>query len=94
MAYLDEEKIDKKYLVPLTGIYNKLVFICPECDNDMLDYLDNWTFGFCDTDWGMMRLVECSKCGARFYSHSRGGHFYFLDVVEEGTNKFYKKTIE
>jgi len=82
--------IDLKYVIPFTGEYNASVFICPECDNNMIGETYANFVGFCDSPIGWVNIVECDKCFHKFYYHtSRWEYKAFLQTIELGKQKHY-----
>jgi hypothetical protein len=50
------------------GIYNNLVFICPECNSDIREEI--WNSSMFGERHGQVVMVSvCDKCGTKFYSH-------------------------
>lgn len=69
---LKMKDISQKWHVPTTkkGRYNRLVYICPECDNDMLETNFEFAAGFAEVFPGVGMVVERDKCGERYWCHA------------------------
>ena len=93
-------EIDLKYKIPLVGKYNKMVYICPECDEEISNdrkhkSLFDYIMGFADSHIGNVALVECPECFTKWFYHSRNNedfsHYeFFLEAVKNGTQKHFK----
>lgn len=81
-----------KYKVPLTGKYNVAVYECPYCGHSILDTFYNEICGFAESQWGVMKVVECPHCFEKYFSHLGHGdlsHFHW--AVKRGENKHFKE---
>lgn len=67
---MSDLKIDLKYIIPFVGEYNPSVFICPECNNNMMGKTYYDIIGFCDSPVGWVNIIECNKCFHKFYYHT------------------------
>lgn len=95
------EKIDLKYRIPLVGNYNKRVYVCPNCNEELLwgnkhgSLFDN-IIGFASAPIGEVAIIECPECFTKWYYHSRieegsGSHYtYFQYSIKDGTQKHFK----
>lgn len=82
--------INPKYRLKSFGKYTKAVYICPECDNDMVTTMYKNMKGFCSSSVGVLKVIECDKCFTNFSSHAMDFDYdLFLDTIEEGSNNFY-----
>ena len=94
IKFLAMEKIDIKYRKPLVGRYNKSVSRCLDCDHEFLKnpkygtIFDNIN-GFNDSHIGMVAMWECPVCFSKWFYHSEYHYDYFLDAVDDGTQKYY-----
>lgn len=70
--FLRMKDVPKKYHIPDTkkGQYNRLVCICPECDNNMCETNFEFAIGFASVPPAVVMVVACDKCGERYYSHA------------------------
>jgi transcription elongation factor Elf1 len=53
------------------GVYNRGIYTCPECDNDMVETTYEFAVGFTSVpgkEVGM--VIVCDKCGTRFWFHA------------------------
>jgi hypothetical protein len=91
MKSLSFKQVLKKYNVGEQGKYNKSIFTCNCCNNDMDGKLFINTFGFFSNNCGNMIVVECDKCFEKFYFHGDNMWIGFLDCINNGTSKFFKK---
>jgi len=86
--------VDLKYKTQLKGDRNKFPTLCPFCNHDFNLFdeygsiFDN-AIGFSDTNHGLMMIVECPICFNFNYFHGSGFYDYFLESIEEGTQKFF-----
>jgi len=93
-------KIDIKYKIPLTGRYNKMVYICPQCDAELRFGNEHGTIfdhivGFSSAQIGEVAVVECPVCFAKWYFHHAidahtSYYDYFLDRIDEGKQLHFK----
>lgn len=87
--------VAKEYKIPLTGYYNVSVYECKNCDNSMLDDLYDNIIGFADSNIGIVKIIECSKCFEKFYSHVDAyDYYYFLKEIKMGKQKHFDKVYE
>ncbi|MFW5847477.1 MAG: hypothetical protein ACOCVF_00970 [bacterium] len=92
-------KINSKYKIPLTGSYNRGVYICNNCnlkllgDNPFGGVADH-IIGFADSKIGLVCIIECPKCFEKWFFHVGFGglnyYDFFLDSIEMGYQKHYK----
>ena len=70
--FLKMTDIPKEWHIPTTkkGQYNRMVYICPECDNNMCETNFEYAVGFASVSSVVVMVVECNKCGERYYSHA------------------------
>lgn len=74
----------KEYKIPLTGEYNKNIYICPECGEELLEEnrfgnVYRHIIGFADSPNGLMAVVECPVCFTKFYFHAgKTGYMTFM----------------
>jgi len=88
-------EIAKEYKIPLAGYYNVSVYECKNCDNSMLDDLYDNIIGFADSNIGIVKIIECSKCFEKFYSHADAyDYYYFLKEIKLGKQKHFDKVYE
>ena len=83
------EKIDIKHKIPVVGKYTRGVYVCPHCDNNMLNRHFESIIGFADAYVGLVAVTECDKCFEKFYSHAGESYEYFLDCIDAGTQKHF-----
>ena len=93
--------IDKKYRIPLVGKYNRGVYVCPNCRlklafNEKHGTMYDHIIGFSSAYIGEVVILECPECFTKWYFHSGINtsldHYeYFLDMIENGTQKHFKK---
>lgn len=84
--------IAKEYKIPLVGYYNVSVYECKNCDNSMLDELYDNIIGFADSNIGIVKIIECSKCFEKFYSHADAyDYYYFLKEIKLGKQRHFDK---
>lgn len=87
-------KVDTKYKRPLVGRYNKSVSRCLNCDFEFLRNPKHGTIfdninGFNEAQIGMVAMWECPECFSKWYYHGWLHYDYFLDAVEDGTQKHF-----
>jgi hypothetical protein len=83
--------IDKRYKVPLVGVYNREVFECPKCGKNILHEYYEHICGIADANIGIVSIKECPKCFTKFYSHlSRLDYSILMDVIKKGENLHFK----
>ena len=100
---MDMCKIDPKYLIPLAGKYNAIVFACNhgDCycnlikDNRKYGGISENIIGFAESKWGTMMVIECPRCFKKWYchcriDHKRGYYKYFLESIKHGLQKHFK----
>lgn len=92
--YWKMKEIDSKYKTHLVGHYNKAVSRCLNCGLELYKDKSHGTIfdniiGFNDTNYGLMAIWECPVCFEKWYYHGIDHYDYFLDAVEEGTNKHF-----
>ena len=88
-------EVAKEYKIPLTGYYNVSVYECKNCDNSMLDDLYDNIIGFADSNIGIVKIIQCSKCFEKFYSHADAyDYYYFLKEIKMGKQKHFDKVYE
>lgn len=81
--------IEEKYIVKLQGKYNRGVFICNYCNQDIKQLYAN-VMGFARYGWAWFYVIECPFCFEKFYYHAReDGYKIFLRQVKNGNNRFY-----
>lgn len=92
------ERIDNKYKIPVYGTYHKGVNYCPDCDYRPDRHLDPFfdnACGFCDTEIGLLIVLECPKCFEKWSCHACSDFImYFLLSVDGGTNKHFKNDVK
>lgn len=82
--------------IPLAGTYNKAVSLCLTCNHYFMSdkrygsLFDN-VIGVADSAMGLMLIWECPICFEKWFYHAGDHYDYFLDAIEAGTNKHYKK---
>ena len=89
-------RIDKKYKISNYGKYYKGINDCPHCNFHLLRELDrndlfhNHCCGFCDTNLGMLMVMECPQCFKKWSFHATQD-FYdnFLLSIDWKTNKHF-----
>ncbi len=67
--------IEIKNKIPLTGKYNKAIYICPYCSEILMrgkrfGDVQNYSIGFADSYLGVMNIIECPNCFNKFYFHA------------------------
>ena len=86
--------VDLKYKKPLVGRYNKSVSRCLKCDHEFVrnpqygTIFDNIN-GFNESNIGLVAMWECPVCFSKWFYHGYDHYDYFLDAVENGTQKFF-----
>lgn len=95
--------VDSKYKIQLTGKYNAGICRCHECGCFLLTHpaygnVYQHIIGFANAPNGYYAIVECPECFEKWYFHARtyGGsvYEYFLEFIEAGQNKHFKKVKE
>lgn len=91
--------VDPKYKVKLEGVYNRAVYVCPHCQEDLLFKCDTRWHGFYDLvkgiaehGWMLFYVIECPLCFGVFFYHAReDGYNLFLRSIEKGFNLHYQE---
>ena len=95
----------KPYKINLVGKYNPHVYVCDNCDYDLLDDQDDDVLykltshikGVSESNIGVVFIVECPNCFEPWYFHARekskyGGYAdMFLESIECGENLHIKR---
>jgi uncharacterized protein with PIN domain len=87
--------VDSKYKKSLVGRYNRSVTRCLECDFEIYKSKEYGTIfdniiGFNEAYIGLVAIWECPVCFEKWYYHGYDHYDYFLDSIDNGTNKFFK----
>ncbi len=95
------KSIDLKYKIPLVGKYNAGIYICPDCNCDLLanpkyGMVHQHISGFSSTDIiGDVAIVICPECFEKWYFHARSYgnnvYEYFLRLIKSGEQKYFTK---
>ena len=96
-----QKGIDLKYKIPLVGKFNTGIYICPNCDCDLLanpkhGIVHQHIIGFSHHfSIGDVAIVICPECFKKWYFHSRSYgnnvYEYFLRLVKNGEQKYFTK---
>lgn len=88
-------KVNSIYKKPLVGKYNKSVSRCLNCNHEFIKnpiygtIFDNIN-GFNESHIGLVAMWECPVCFSKWFYHGYFHYDYFLDAVENNTNKYFK----
>ena len=91
---IDQEyfKIAKEYKIPLTGEYNALVYECKYCRHDICAELYDHIIGFAESNFGLMKVMECPKCFEKYYCHCGIDEYHrFLREIARGKQRHFDK---
>jgi hypothetical protein len=99
MSWFEREKgceVSLKHKKPLVGNYNKSISICLDCDHNFLKNLKYGTLfdniiGFNESHIGLVAMWECPVCFSKWFYHSDNHYHYFLNSIEQGSQKFFKE---
>lgn len=95
------EDIPAKHRTHLAGSYNPGVYNCRDCGYNPIQenesHFDN-AIGFARSNMGIMAIFECPKCFEKWYCHARlrrhdddrDTYDYFLQSIQDGTNKHHQ----
>lgn len=67
---IDDVAIEYRVPATKTGQYNRMVYICPECNNDMMEINFDFAVGFASVPPAVVMVVECNNCGERYHCHA------------------------
>jgi len=71
MSYsLDYSKIDSKRKTSNVGTHAPGIYICPHCDEDIMEDMMEHCKGFGMVRRDVVIVFECSKCYQRLYYHA------------------------
>lgn len=84
--------IKNEYMITLSGKYALIDYICPNCDHSMYSGKNKHIIGFAQSDFGVVKIIECPECHKTFYSPmSEDDYKDFLNNIENGTQKHFNK---